>query len=73
MAHTIAENVGQPHTLSDVTATPRQRITISVSGPGLDRLKADAGVEAEGNLSLMVRKLLAEAYRNRDASNGSRP
>jgi hypothetical protein len=73
MAHTIAEDVGQPHTLSDVTSTPRQRITVSVSGTGLDRLKTDADREAEGNLSLMVRKLLAEAYQTRDARNGSRP
>jgi predicted transcriptional regulator len=61
--HTLKDTVGERLTLSDVA---RKSVTVRLSDAGMDRVEQLAADETEGNVSQMVRKLLAEAIHRRD-------
>jgi hypothetical protein len=52
----------------DPPAIPRREyVPVRLSVSGLDRIREMAAQETEGNVSQMIRKLLAEAIQHRDA------
>lgn len=54
-------NVAQWRTLDDVTQTAREPLAVRLSANGLAAVKKLAAEETEGNVSMMIRKLLGEA------------
>jgi hypothetical protein len=48
------------------TGTPRERIAVRLNPAGLARVRELADQEVDGNVSLMIRKLLGEAIAARD-------
>lgn len=59
--------------MSDVTSkVRRQQIAVRLNPAGLERVRELAAQETDGNVSLMVRKLLAEAIHHRDTVASSR-
>lgn len=52
--------------------SPREQIAIRLSATGLAEVKRLAAVETDGNVSLMIRKLLTEALTARAAKETRR-
>jgi hypothetical protein len=52
----------------DVVEDPREKVSVRLSKPGLERVRQLALAETEGNESQMIRKLLAEAITARGRS-----
>ena len=50
---------------------PRENVPVRLSADGMQRIRALADVETEGNVSQMIRKLLTEALQHRDAQKGN--
>jgi len=51
---------------------PREYVPVRLSADGIKVIRALAEAETEGNISMMIRKLLTEALQHRDAQKGSR-
>lgn len=49
---------------------PREHVPVRLSTDGMQRIRALAEEETEGNISMMIRKLLTEALQHRDAQKG---
>lgn len=51
---------------------PREHVPVRLSADGMQRIRKLAEEETEGNISMMIRKLLTEALQHRDAKETTR-
>jgi len=50
---------------------PREYVPVRLAADSMQRIRAMAEEETEGNISMMIRKLLTEALQHRDAKGRS--